>query len=265
MPTEKSFHYHAEARGARNRFYLETKPLVEQLARVLNDRDLNPEAKARRAAPLRKEIEGKAEAFRALSRQIVERAQRRERDVAPDRLRRVAALEHPGRAAEFSALFRALPMAELSAIAEELERADRPDRAAMFALVGRLRDLLAGEDGPMAAETIARADRWLDGDLEEVRADRLVAQHEALQLELDADAALGRRFDPMRALAGANALGATDAQIEAAYKFFDADRSTPLRHAVPEESAKVLEQLGALERLLSNTIPGEYQTLEAAA
>lgn len=246
-----AFDYHKDARAVRHHFARKAEPLIKKLQEIVSDPDLQPEAKVRRAAPVRKEISALGDACRKTIREHAAKAKQRLADHAPARLRRAAATAEPDKAAQYAQLFSFIgDLNELTAFADEIERAyDKPSKPAAWALAARLQAVRNDENAEAVNAQLARVDGWLGADLAEIRADALVTEHLQGLFEWDVERALGEKMDPAALLARANGAAQSDAEVQAAFKLLGADATSPLSLTVTDRVVQTLSDLGAIDRL----------------
>lgn len=184
----------AAVRALRESFATGTAFWRKEIAKVLADPDIKPEARDRKAETFRATITAEAKAALARARAEVDNAAKVRAMFDPALLRRKAVLADPARAAALRDVFAALAPAELEAFATEAVAAQ--DAVASFALLASITAHPNAAGDPTLAAVATRLQAPLDAGSASARADHVIAQKELALLEhADVGMARGERLD----------------------------------------------------------------------
>jgi hypothetical protein len=204
---------HAAA-ARHNRALLATKAQedVREYNRILSDPDLMPEARAKRAAPIRDRIQARYEALREKTATLVAGAHREYLTVQPRTQRMAAVLKDPMRAFALRELYGDASAGELLLLAEAANRdSSAPDLVLGFAVEAivarRLTDLSENDRRQIAAA----ANAALTPVTQRALADYVVAQAELRRLEFDHATMVNEDHDYLARLTAARSVYEVDA------------------------------------------------------
>lgn len=198
-----SYEHSAAARKEVVTFARSVRPPVAELNVLSKDPDLNAEAKARRAEPMRTQIREIGEAAVKKTREIASKAIQEHRQNQPAAIRRREAFKSPEKAAAYRALFQGMPASDVMEFAR-IAAAER-NTAASYALASVIAEAPSKFDETQRQAIMAELDAPLSTAGVVTLRDAIVAHSLAVKLESHVESLVnGGRIDPERMLASAN-------------------------------------------------------------